>query len=288
METEEIRTETVDVKGGQLGTIVSWRVPQEVSYDLLQNALISAGLDPELASELAPAHALRRALREMKQGRVIRKLRREDNLLFFQFTREHLDEREIQYEKEAELSLDVHTGLVSCDVHEIRDEAVRLLKEHQAKRLTADMTRLLHRVYAAYSADLIPIREQGGAYFVPDMHADLVQQTAKFLDRIGGRMRSFAVRLGSADTAEAVAESMSDYLTQMIQEFRASCEGVDGTSRRDTKERRMGSIAEMRRKLELYRGLLAGYAEHITESINAAEEELLRKLAQGEETREAA
>lgn len=266
---------------GQLGTIVSWRVPSNVAFTVLQESLKAAGFDTELATELQPAHVLSRALNEMRKGRVIRKLRREGDNLLFQFTKEYLEAEEIIYEREAELSLEVTTGHLECkESPEILERAKTLFAEHQAKRMTSDLTRLLHRIYTAFRADLIPIREQGGAYFVPDMHADLVSKTGSLLQAIGGHMRSFQVRLGSEETAESVANSMSDYLTQLIGEFRESCEKVTGDSRKDVIEHRVGSIGELRRKLELYRGLLSGYAEAITEQVETAETELMRKLAE--------
>jgi hypothetical protein len=269
---------------GTLGTIVSWRVPSNVSFDLLQNSLLEAGFDQELAQELQPAHALSRALRDMRTGRVIRKLRRDDRKLLFQFTREYLDEKEIFYEREAEMSLDIDTGYIECaESTEIADHARKLMAEHSAKRMTSDLTRLLHRIYAAYKADLIPIRDQDGAYFVPEMHATLIEQSRKLLEMIGGKLRSFQVRLGSEDTSESVANSMSDYLRDLIEQFKEKCESMgsgERKTRKDVIENRVGEIGELRRKLELYRGLLEGYSEAITEQVQEAETVLMRKLAE--------
>lgn len=267
---------------GQLGTIVSWKVPPSIAFDALKAAMTTAGIDVTLAAELHPTHALSRALGEMKKARVIRKLpRRDARTLHFQFTKEFLDALEIRYERETELALDTETGVIACAVVEIRDTARQLLAEHQAKRLTSDLTRLLQRFYSTFAADLIPIREQGGAYFVPAMHKELVDKTRVFLENIGGHLRSFDVRLGSDDTSASVAESMTEYLHQLIGEFRESCDNVDGASRKDVKERRRETVGELRRKLELYRGLLSGYADHIDTEIKTAEEDLLRKLATG-------
>jgi len=268
-------------QNGQLGTIVSWRVPKEVPIQSLRDALRTAGLDEALAGDMEPRNALRRALRDMKEGRVIRKLRQDGDCLYFQFTREFLDEREIRYAKEAELCLHEPTGVVDCTEAEIEQTATKLLAEHIAKRLTSDLTRLVQRLYEARGADLIPIRPQGGAYFVPEMHADLVRSTKVLLDAIGGKLHPWAVRLGCGDTAASVADVMAEYLTELITEFRASCEDVDGGSRKDVQLRRQERIGELRQKLELYKSLLGAFAEKIGGVINKAEEELLKKLATG-------
>lgn len=264
---------------GQLGWIVSWSVPKQIALDDLRNALATAGLDPSLAADMRNEHALRRGLREMQDDRVIRKLRREEGKVFFQFTREFLDAREITYQREAELCLDTATAVVTADDAAIAQQARDLLSQHLSKRLTSDLTRLVQRVYESAKADLIPIREQGFAYFVPSHHDDLVEKSRNLLTAIGGKLRSFAVRLGSDETSASVAESMADYFGDLLKEFRETCVGLSEDTRVDVRARRMESIGELRAKLECYRGLLSGMAEQIDGEITEAEAALLRALA---------
>ncbi len=263
---------------GLLGTIVTWKVPTAVPFEKLRDGLDMAGLDPDMAQELAPYHALCRALNDMKKGRVIRKLRREDNKIFFQLTREHLDPQEATYRREAELSIDSTTGVIECLKPRIKQKAEDLLIEHRANRTASDVTYLLFRIYKTHAADLIAIREQGGAYFVPKDYAKLVRQTRTLLDAIGGKLRTFDVRLGSDDTAESVAESMSEHFEGLVEQFKESCENVTTETRTDVQERRWGTVAELKQKMELYRGLLSGYADHIGDVIEEAEKDLIHKL----------
>ncbi len=263
---------------GQLGTIVSWRVPNQVALDVLRTALRDAGLDETLAGDMRPQNALRRALGEMKAGRVIRKLRRDGDELYFQLTKEHLDSQEITYNKEAEVHLNCDTGAVNGDDYEITAEARRLLAAHLDKRLTSDLTRLVQRVFDARRADLIPIREAGGAYFVPDMHTDLVEKVRTLLTEIKGKLRSFSVRLGSEDTKESVADSMSEYLISEIEDLEERCKEITAESRSDVVSRRLEEFGDKRKKLELYRGLLMGYADAIQEKFDSTERAILMKL----------
>lgn len=266
---------------GQLGHIVSWRVPQEVSLQTLRDALTAAKLDPALAADMEPRNALARALRDMSDGRVIRRLKREGDRLNFQFTREYLETNTYHYDFETTVTLDLPSGLVSCPIEELAQLARELMTAHRAKRLTSDLTRIMHSIYNAHSADLIPIRDAGGAYFVPQEHADLVDASRVLLAAIGGKLRSFAVRLGSSDTAESVADSLSGYLIELIADFKHTCEKVDADTRSDVVTRRQERIIELRRKLECYRGLLSGYADTIGAEIHQAELDLLMKLAGG-------
>ena len=270
---------TTKAVSGLLGTIVTWRVPTQVPFTTVRTALTEAGLDPDMMKELAPYYALCRALNEMKKGRVIRKLRKDDNKVFFQLTREHLDPMEATYRRETELSIDTQTGVIGCSKERIRNKARELLEEHQANRTASDITYLLFRIYKTHAADLIAIREQGGAYFVPNEYSELVRQTRVLLDGIGGKLRTFDIRLGSDDTAESVAESMSEYFEGLVEQFKETCENITAETGTVVQTRRWDEVAALKMKMELYKGLLSGYADHIGDVIGDAEKELMDKLA---------
>lgn len=266
---------------GQLGQIVTWKVPAMVTLTALRDALTAANLDEELARDLHPRHIFTRALREMKAGRVICRLQCDDaeNRVSFQLTRQDAGITEVVYDREAQVNMDLHTGTITADNPEIEERARLLFEDHTAKRLTGDLTRLVQQVFDRERADLVPLREQGGVYFVPDQHKDLVEQVRTLLHGIHGRLNSFAIRLGCADTAQSVADSLSEHLAGLIEEFRASCAGISPDSRDGAIARREGRIAELRRRLECYRGLLGAYAQSIEAEINKADGELLAKLA---------
>jgi hypothetical protein len=258
---------------------VSWTPPKDVAIDKLREGLRKAGLSEKLAPDMSKRNALSRALQEMKKGRVIRELRKEEKWLYFQLTAESISETEATYTKEAELKLDVETGAVFCIKDEIRIKAQASLNEHLHKRLARDVTSLVQRVYDDESADLIPIRDAGGAYFVPDLHADLVNKTKILLLEIDGKLNQWSVRLGHSDTDATLAESMSDYMIGLVKEFKESIDSLSSESRSDVKDRRQGRIREIRQKLECYRGIMAGFADKIGEEIDAADQELLTKLS---------
>lgn len=263
---------------GQLGQVVSWQVPSEVTLSDLRSALSRAGLDAALAGDMLSQNALRRALRDMKAGRVIRQLRREGDVIYFQFTREHLAKFEATYNKEAELSLNVETGIIACSVRELENEARVQTAAHKAKRLTTDLTRLVQRVYGNLDADLIPIRRQGGVYFVPDKHREVVEKTRTFLNEIGGHLATFAVRLGCADTSASVAQSLAEYMKDLVKEFKESCSEFNADTREGVKKSRDGRVKQLRQKLAGYSTLLSSWSGHIETEIAEAEKEMLANL----------
>lgn len=265
------------IVSGQLGTIVSWKCPATVGLGELRLALTSAGLEAGLAADLSNLNALSRALREMKKKRVIRRFKKEADVIKFQIN-QTVEGSQIEYPYEDTVELDTKTGDVSAHDSALATQARELLNEHLDKRLTSDLTRLVQRIFVARQGDLIPIREQGGCYFVPAAHNDLVDAVRSVLKDIGGSVRSFEVRLGSDDTSASVADNMLEYFSGLIQEFRDSCKDVCGDSRKDVKARRQEKVGELRQKLNCYRGLLLGFAGNIDREIDAAEEELLKQL----------
>jgi hypothetical protein len=263
---------------GQLGTIVSWKVPAEVPLSTLRDGLAAAGLDTSLAADLAPRNALSRAMREMNKNRVIRKLRMNGDVLTFQINQVVQAGQHIEYPHETDVDLNTTTGVVYSSDPVVEADAKRLLQEHLDKRLTSDLTRLVQRVFDSKRADLIPIREQGGAYFVPDAQSELVDAMRTLLQHIGGNLRSFAIRLGSDDTSESVAESLAEYMSSLLTDFRESVESLDTDTRKDVYERRATSIAEMRAKMECYGALLGQFSTALSEQVKEADELLLKKM----------
>ena len=72
-----------------LGEVITWTCPGlSVGHSMLVEALLSSGLDPGVASELAPRHAFARACRKFSDRRIIRLVAEDATTLTFQFTAE--------------------------------------------------------------------------------------------------------------------------------------------------------------------------------------------------------
>lgn len=262
-----------------IGHIITWRVPTRVSLDALHSAMTEAGIPEELAGDLHPRHALARALHEIAQGqpRIVRRLPADDqDRPRMQLTREYLSNVGLEYKRECLLTLD--GTVVRGDDAAIAVEAQRLLEEHIGTRLTNDLTRLVQRVVAEAGTDLIPVREQGGAYFVP-AGAAVVAQLAILLDKIGGRVSMFAVTIGHG-TDQSIADTLAEYLIGQIGEFRKSIEDLGEDSRSDVRARRIERIGSLKQRLGSYRSLLAASAERVAEVLRQAEGDLLARIGE--------
>lgn len=262
-----------------IGHIITWRVPARVSLDSLRAAMTEAGIPEDLAGDLHPRHALARALHELAQGqpRIVRRLPPDQQgRPRMQLTREYLSGVGLEYKRECVLTLD--GTVVRGDDAAIATEAQRLLEEHIGTRLTNDITRLVQRVVEQAGTDLIPVREQGGAYFVP-AGAAVVAQLAILLERIGGRVSMFAVTIGHGSD-ESIANTLAEYLIGQIAEFRTSIKDLGEDSRSDVRARRIERIAGLRQRLGSYRSLLAASAERVAQVLSEAEGDLLARIGE--------
>src|SRR3954454_11077624 len=97
---------------------------------------------------------------------------------------------------------------VSCDLPGLATLAQGALDECIASRNGGDLTRCLQRLFER-NADLFPIRERGGCYFVPEVHSALVDRVGSLLRALGGSLRRFPVPAGTAHGDRSVKEAVA-------------------------------------------------------------------------------
>jgi hypothetical protein len=268
-------------KLSNMGTIVSWEAPKEISFDELTTAVLKAGFDSKYSREMAPRNAFSRAARDLADARVIRKLDEDDTEVRFQFTKEYMAANLIRYDFECMMWLHKEHGTIrtdTTDAQELVDQAQALVYEHQGKRNRSDITRMIQRIFEDRKGDLISLHPNGGTYFVPDTHKDLVEQVRLLLTELGGKLNPFVISFGDPNTSASVAEAMADHLIQQIDEFRKTCESFSPDTSATVIARRTETIAAMRDKLQGYQALLSGYSEQIAAEIDKAENAIVEAI----------
>lgn len=263
-----------------VGTIVSWEPPHEVAFSKLRQVVIDCGFDAKYARDMLPRDAFSRAAKELCKDRIIRRVDEDDNEIQFQFTKEWLEHNEFQYEKECEMFLDKQTGVIRSDSPDLATAAHDLLIAHQAKRNTSDITRMVQKIFDDRKGDLVPLRRNGGVYFVPQSHQDLVDKTHTLMVAIGGSLSRFSIKFGDDKTDKSIAEAMADHLIGLIDDLKMSYRDLSSESSDKVKQRRIDKILEMRDKLQSYEGLLSGYTDSIKAEIDRAENELVLAIAE--------
>lgn len=262
----------------QEGCIVTWTSPKTISFATVRTALQLNGFDDKLAKEMAPRSAFARAAKQLDDDRIIRKVQETDSELEFQFTKEYLAQGELKYDREFSLYLSKANGTVRCESGEMQDEAQRLVDHHLANREASDVTRLIQKIFEAEKGDLIPVRAQGGCYFVPPTHSDLVRRVNDLLVAIGGSLGVWEISMKSEATAAAVEGATLTHMLSEIDQFRETLATVDQESKPAVKQRRLHSIALFRQKLMSYAPLLRGMQAEVDSAINEVESVLNQKV----------
>lgn len=266
------------------GFIVSWHVPTIVSLADLRAGITAAGLDAlDYAPDLKAQSIVSRsagAIAKRFNGKDQRNLSRKVEATKRQITTEYVDPNGLTYSKLARVEYDDSTGKLTSDVLTGLD-AVQT--EIVATRKAGDVTRVLQRVTEDASSDLIPVRENGGAYFIPAGHA-VIDKLQTIIEAVGGSMNRFACTIGhgyDADaTGQSVANVITDYMLKQIAELReAVAELGEKGIRSDARRNRLSRVATLKDRLSAYASLIGASGERLTKELASAEEMLLAKLA---------
>lgn len=266
------------------GEIVSWTPPSEIDLQALREALQAAGVDQKFIRDMLPRNAFARAARALAENRVIHQTGEESGFLYFQLTRQSLSEvdKSMDFWKEAVLRLNKTTGEIDChdapnlsdfEQSQLVDLVRRKVDAELSRRKGTDITLLVQRIFKMSAADLVAVREAGGAYFVPQAQTHVTDTVQSILEKIAGKILRFGIGGGSAETSRSIAESMSAHLQGLVEEFRQSCEIVDTSSSAAVIKRRTERHRALQAKLEIFRELLQGHSQTVEESLRSAHAE---------------
>lgn len=266
-----------------IGYVIAWTCPAMVPVDTLRAALRAGNLPADLAPDLPAVSVLARTAHRMARDHSNTNgdntLSRRVNTTTRQLTRETSAGDRLDYTRETRLSLDAAKN-VTADDATWQHETTRAQSEATTTRTANDVTRLIQRLIESRASDLIPIRAQGGAYFVPQADQALIDTVDKLLAAIGGSLTQFACTLGHG-TQESVAETVAQYMMAQIRELNEAIADVSATSRSDVKARRIADIGRLRSKLSRYGTLLGAVGSRVSDAITATDATLTAKLAQG-------
>lgn len=260
-----------------LGEIITWSVDGtvDVTYQLIQDALKKSGMETGFARELCPRYAFSRACKQMEENRVIRQIKEDDRTLRFQFTREAMNSVAglMEYSFETTMDLDKKTGRVSCVNKDLGDKAQELVKEATEARTTSDVTNIVQRMFGKH-ADLFPVREKGGCYFVPKQHLPFVDKVETFLSQLGGHINRFPILAGSTRGNQSVKTVIAQGLVGLIEEHRKAIQRMGESTMDSTFDNRYQAIELTRYKCEGYAEFLKEQATQVYEAIELAKTEL--------------
>lgn len=268
-----------------LGEVITWGMDNQVhSHSAVVQALKDAGLSTEPAKEILPRHAFTRASKKLTEDKVIDELAKDGDLLSFQFTKRELANKEWKYSKDTVLILNTATGKVECKDKKLESFAQRVLDKAIVDRTTADVTKIIQKLFDA-EADLFPLRDQGGVYFVPEKFNQFVDKIKMFVQKLGGRVNRFPVPADTKDGNQSVQDAVVNGLTLIVDEHEQAIEEFDVNTRSDTLERMAKKIRDSRTKVEAYANYLQDRAQEMLDAVDLANNKLLQKIGALEKER---
>jgi hypothetical protein len=269
-----------------LGEVISWNLPENtvVSFSQLKQALAVAGLDDKIAREMLARHAFARAAKQLAQQRIIRCTEDLPHEMTFQFTKEFMDDAagRFQYQYETVLKLDKDTGRVwePMQAHpDLVAEAQRLLDKAKLERTTADITRYVMTLFNK-QADLFPVRNAGGVYFVPEKHIGFVDKVELLLSALNGSVTRFPVPAGTKQGNKSVKDAVTQGLQTLIDEHLKAVDEFGSDTRPSTIERAARKIEEAKFKIESYAMYLEDESQKLNASLAAVSVTLRQKMEQ--------
>jgi hypothetical protein len=262
-----------------LGEIITWKIQGvAISHADLLSGLKAIDLDCDVAKGLAPRNAFARACSKLDSERIIRKIAEDHATITFQFTREALEEGKFSYHFESLLFLNKHSGNITSENLELEQLAKEEFGRCVEARTANDVTRLVQRLFERH-ADLFSIRDQGGVYFVPEVHHDFIAKVERFVRNIGGSLQRFPIPAGSPQGNRAVQEAVAHGLQAIIDEHLQAVQKFGEDTRPDTLRRAEEKVRATKLKLEGYSFYLDQKREDLEASLQQASELLRSRMS---------
>lgn len=258
------------------GYIITWTPPGVCSRAQARAALSVAGQNADLVpAETAPEIAARRAAvsvasdRKAVAGRIkgaswqLSACVREDDCL--------------RYERDTVFEVGEDGSLSVKDWGECAYAVQGAFAEARRTMVAADVSAVVRRIFerSEHFNELIPLRDRGGVYFVPDKAANMVEAARAFVEGVGGKFSSYSVEWQPGDhTEKAIAQAVTDHLYGLLAEFRESMLAAAQCKKPDAAiARRAKHAQDLRVQIASYAQLLGAVSGDLIRKLEAAEVE---------------
>lgn len=260
------------------GEIVTWTVSgQRFKHADVIQALKDNGLHSErLLRDILPRNAFARASKALAEERVIDLIDEDKDTITFQFTARKVANGRADYQYETELKLDKHSGKVTCPVADLAKRAKDELDRCMVERTPSDITNTVQKLFEQ-NADLFRIRDQGGAYFVPEMHRPFLDQIEKFLTGLNGTMRRYLIAKGSVAGDKSIQETVTDGLAEMIRDHEKAVGEFGLSTRKATLTDAAEKYKRIKFKLECYAAYLSAERTKLEDALAEGQRALVER-----------
>ena len=275
-----------------LGYTTFWNVREvSVEEDALKSIYANCGLEKYFPEHVSPRKSFWRALQDIGKKHpdlLIRKIGENDEKIAYGVVAESqkFENLDLKYRIECHVIFTKGTCDVkfSDETHPAATEFKSLYEMYRTHFVSHDIRKAI--LDAITKMDSLDIRKQGGVYFVPVTHSDLISKFANLVSQLGD---STLAALPLIDTQRARQEMFRAFLEQATVELNEAEEEIrlmkdEMNVRKDTVERRLKHFKELRNKASMYVELFKGKADDIEERIQGLEKgaiEVLTALTEG-------
>ena len=268
------------------GSIVTWTPPSVCLRADARAALDECGADAELVERVtAPETALRRAVADVAKSRAM--VAGRINARRWQLSTCKKSEGnggELEYAPDSVFEVQefgrIDFAVFGESSEEVREAYTRARESMIASDVSATVQAIFRR--SPYWLELIPLRDHGGVYFAPASADGMIERARAFVERVGGKFRSYRVEWQPGDNTErAIVESVAEHLYELVEEFRqsmvaaAECRNADAAI-----ARRAARAADLRGQIKAYSSVLQSVSGDLLRKVEAAEVEAARIAAQ--------
>ena len=258
-----------------LGWVVWWNIRNvELTRTTFIQMLEDCGLDGKYAREHNYRSAFTRAIRNMEEKRIIRKVREDDTVFVCQFTAENIveddGEEHLEYDKEAIIRVDKEQYRESksfrlaldCEDDDIKEALITHFEREKVSYGSSDITRYLQKIFKD-QADIISLREQGSVYFVPATFEEVLLKVRSLVQGLNGPSKLERMPVPDvADSREMIKNAFTEEIDKIYDaldaDVQAVIDGKDVTGR--WVENKLLKIEQFRRRIETYSDVLADAA----------------------------
>jgi hypothetical protein len=263
-----------DIKEGTtslqvLGFIVFWNIRNcDLTQEQFAAKLTANNLSDTWAREHNYRSAFTRALRNMEEKRVIKRVREDENELVFQFTAENLirSQDTLEYEKETTLILNKNkykedqdfAAALTQGKSEIKDKVVAHFHTEKTKYNSSDMTRYIQNILTQ-NADIVSLREQGCVYFVPIGYREVMDNVIGLVRSIGTSTMDFIPIPNVEASRNLIENALVDEVDATIARLEKEVEAVERGEKSVTEkwsENKLAKIKAAVNRMEQYATVL--------------------------------
>lgn len=249
-----------------------------------------AGADPEIVPAFtAPETALRRAAAEVAQER--KAVAGKVNGKRWQLSTCRNNGGELEYVKDSIFAVDESGNLLSEVFGEYGRAMQNAYNKARENMVAGDVSLAVQDIFrrSAHWCELIPLRDRGGVYFVPDSAREMIEKARTFVEGVRGSFSSYAVEWQPGDyTERAIVESVSGHLYGLVDAFRESMmAAAQAKNPTAALERRVEHAQALRGQIGAYSAMLGAIAADLSRKVQEAEREAAAAAAASIAQREA-